>query len=94
MVGIFATSSDIEKATEEIIKMSRFNHPNVMPLIGVCLAPSEHGNSSVGPSIVMPFMAKGSLLDYLRKEASNLIATNEDEVGMTHAPKLCVYNFC
>ena len=80
MLGIFATASDIEKATDEIIKMSHFNHPNVMTLIGVCVAPSEQGNSSVGPSIVMPYMAQGSLLDYLRKEADNLIAVNEDEV--------------
>ena len=60
--------------------MSRFNHPNVMTLIGVCLAPSNEGEVSVGPSIVMPFMAKGSLLDYLRKEAGNLIADTEHEV--------------
>lgn len=79
MLGIFATSSDIEKATEEILKMSHFDHHNVMALLGVCMAPSEQG-SSVGPSIIMPFMARGSLLDYLRKESDNLIAANEDEV--------------
>ena len=65
--------------------MSRFNHPNVMMLIGVCLAPSNEGETSLGPSIVMPFMDKGSLLDYLRKEAGNLIATNEDEEVFLHA---------
>ena len=60
--------------------MRNFDHPNVMTLIGVCVAPSEEGQSSVGPSIIMPFMAKGSLLDYLRNEADNLFAANEDEV--------------
>lgn len=80
VLGIFATSSDIEQATEEILKMNHFNHINVMSLLGVCMAPSEEGKASVGPSIVMPFMEKGSLLDYLRKEASNLHASNDDEV--------------
>ena len=59
--------------------MYRFNHPNVMSLVGVCMDPSDQG-SSAGPSMVMPFMAKGSLLDYLRKEASHLKATTENEV--------------
>lgn len=63
--------------------MRHFNHRNVMSLIGVCVAPSEQGHSSVGPSIVMPFMAKGSLLDYLRKEADNLFAADEDDVRVT-----------
>ena len=57
--------------------MHRFQHPNVMSLIGVCMGPSDE-DSSAGPCIVMPFMAKGSLLDYLRKEADNLFAESED----------------
>ena len=84
LLGIFATSSDIEKVTQEIVKMSRFDHPNVMKLVGVCVAPAEQGGNSVGPSIVMPFMAKGSLLEYLRKEADILFATSEEEVNRGH----------
>ena len=56
VIGIFATSSDIETLTEEIIKMSRFSHPNVVKLLGVCVAPA--GGSFMGPSIVMPFMGR------------------------------------
>ena len=46
--------------------MKDFNHPHVMPLIGVCL--------DVGPgtSMVMPYMANGSVLEYLRKERNGL----------------------
>ena len=51
---------------EESVKMKRFNHPNVMNLIGVCI------NAGPAPYIVMPFMANGSLLSYLRKERSRL----------------------
>ena len=67
------TDSDLEKVIAEVNKMKKMHHPNVMPLIGVCL------NNSRGLSIVMPFMANGSLLDYLRKERANLhLKSNSD----------------
>ena len=50
VVGIFATKSDIEKMSKKIEKMQHFDHPNMMSLIGVCLAPSEYESSSSGPS--------------------------------------------
>ena len=49
------------------MKMKQFNHPNVMNLIGVCM------DAGPAPYIVMPFMANGSLLSYLRKERPNLL---------------------
>ena len=80
VLGIFVTSKDIENVSAEILKMSRFDHPNVMQLIGVCVAPSAHGDNGTGPCIVMPFMAKGSLLDFLRKEADNLCVESEGDI--------------
>ena len=77
--GIFTTASDIESVSKEIEKMQQFDHPNVISLIGVCMAPSTEGASSTGPCIVMPFMAKGSLLDQLRKESDKLTVTSEDD---------------
>jgi len=47
--------------------MQSFKHPNVMSLIGVC------ENFCGGPAIVMPFMANGSVLDYLRRERKSLV---------------------
>ena len=47
--------------------MQQFNHPNVLTLTGVCL----DGGST--PFLVMPFMANGSLVSYLRKERQNLV---------------------
>ena len=61
-----STASDVEKMLAEIAKMGNLNHPNVMPLIGVCID-EEHGMS-----IVMPFMANGSLLAYLKRERHTL----------------------
>ena len=59
---------------EESLKMSSFDHPNVLSLVGVCL---DLGQT---PLIVMPFMARGSLLSYLKKERPNLtIAENSDD---------------
>ena len=52
---------------EEVLKMQAFHHLHVMSLIGVCL------DSGAGPAIVMPYMANGSLLDYLRKERDSLL---------------------
>ena len=54
---------------EESLKMSRFKHPHVMGLIGVCL------DAGPAPYIVMPYMANGCLLDYLKKERKNIVLT-------------------
>ena len=62
---------------EESVKMKQFNHPNVMNLIGVCM------DAGPAPYIVMPFMANGSLLSYLRKERPYLLldqTADEDSV--------------
>ena len=53
--------------------MSRFTHPHVMGLIGVCL------DSGPAPFIVMPFMANGSLLYYLKRERKNIVLSEDDD---------------
>ncbi len=58
--------------------MKDFSHPNVLSLIGVSL---DAGQS---PYIVMPYMANGSLLNYLKKERPNLTFD-------TKAPEEMVY---
>ena len=52
--------------------MSTFNHPNVLTLKGVCL------DGGPAPYIIMPYMANGSLLTYLKGNRKTLIATSED----------------
>ena len=52
--------------------MAKFDHPNVMKLLGVSV------NKSGNLFLVMPFMAQGSLLSYLRKNRAELIIENED----------------
>ena len=69
--GIFS-ASDLNSLVEESLKMSNFNHPNVMKLIGVCIDRDT-------PYIVMPYMTNGSLLSYLRNNREDLTTSDEDE---------------
>ena len=68
----------------EISKMKDFQHPNVMSLIGVCL------DAGPGVSIVMPFMANGSLLDYLKKERDNLYLSETNEIDEVAKSTYCI----
>ena len=64
---------------EESLKMKQFSHPNVMYLIGVCM------DAGPAPYIVMPFMANGSLLSYLRKERPNLLLNETADEDLVRA---------
>ena len=69
---------DVDKFVGESLKMSRFKHAHVMGLIGVCL------DAGSAPYIVMPYMANGSLLKYLKRERNVIVpldGKDEDEVG-------------
>ena len=55
----------VQNALKEIIKMKNFNHLNVMKFVGVCMATAVSGEA---PSIILPYMAGGSLLDQLSLE--------------------------
>lgn len=60
--GLLHISSpkDIECLLQEALLMKDFNHPNVMPLIGLVV----HKEGS--PQLVMPFMYNGDLLKFVR----------------------------
>ena len=69
---------NIEDMNKESEKMMQFNHANVMTLIGLCTDVGE------APYIVMPFMANGSLLAYLRKNRPHLNIAEEAGSIMVH----------
>ena len=75
VTGYF-NETDIDKIKEESVKMKQFHHPNVMSLVGVCL------DGGPAPYIVMPYMAKGSLQSYLKKER-NILALDESAARRT-----------
>ena len=58
---------------KESSKMYGFQHPHVVALIGVCL------DGGPAPYIIMPFMANGSLLAYLRRNRDSLLVSNEED---------------
>ena len=62
----------VRNMLEECSRMSTFDHVNVLTLIGVCL------DGGPAPYIIMPFMANGSLLAYLKKNRSSLVISSED----------------
>ena len=51
--------------------MYTLDHPNVLTLSGVCL------DGGTAPYIIMPFMANGSLLAYLKNNRSTLVVSQE-----------------
>ena len=71
--GLF-TVNDVHNMTDEILKMKHFDHPNVMTLIGVCVSIGG------GPAIIMPYMENGSLLSYLRKDKTNIIMNDDQDI--------------
>ena len=79
--GLFSTR-DLYSMVEEIMIMQAFNHPNVMALVGVSFDMNQV------PSMVMPLMANGSLLSYLKRDRVRLLlpadASEEETVCHFH----------
>ena len=85
----FYGKSDINSLLDECIIMASFNNLNVLPLTGVCL------DLGPAPYIIMPFMSRGSLLSYLKKERPNLTLadTNDEDVILNvrkHLLSICL----
>ena len=68
----FYDHSMVKDMLKECSRMSKFNHIHVLTLKGVCL------DGGPAPYIIMPFMANGSLLAYLRKNRKSLVISQED----------------
>ena len=56
----------------ESSKMYKFKHQNVLTLNGVCL------DGGPAPFIIMPFMANGSLLAYLKKNRKSWVISFDE----------------
>ena len=59
---------------DESLKMKQFSHRNVLSLIGVCL------DAGPAPYIIMPYMANGSLLAFLKKERKSLVLSESTDL--------------
>ena len=58
---------------KECSKMNNFSHSNVLTLSGVCL------DGGTAPYLIMPFMANGSLLAYLKNNRGTLVVFHESK---------------
>ncbi|MCG8626709.1 MAG: protein kinase [Proteobacteria bacterium] len=75
----FYDGSTVRDMLKECSKMSKFDHPNILTLRGVCL------DGGPAPYIIMPFMANGNLLTYLKDNRKTLIIASgceENEVSL------------
>ena len=76
----FYDRSTIREMLKECTKMHKFDHPNVLTLRGVCL------DGGPAPYIIMPFLANGSLLAYLRKNRGTLVVSCKEQSEVTSYP--------
>ena len=56
---------------KESLQMKDFQHRNVMGLLGVCL------DAGPAPYLVLPYMANGDLLSYLKANREQLVLSAE-----------------
>ena len=82
------TKKDIESIKEEMLKMSQFDHINVLSLIGVCL------DAGPAPLIIMPYMSNGSLLSYLKKERANMTLAKRVDIEIIKTTKKQLLSMC
>ena len=73
VLGFFDTIA-VEELFKECAKMINLNHPNVLTLSGVCM------DRGPVPYIVLPYMANGSLLNYLKKKRTILVHNDSSQV--------------
>eukprot|EP00731_Ephydatia_muelleri_P036148 Em0206g3a len=85
--GLF-TMDDLCSMMGEILKMQDFHHPHVMTLIGVSF------DANHTPSMVMPFMANGSLLSYLKNNRSSLLLAQAAEEEKIHTAQKLLMKMC
>ena len=62
--------------------MKNFHHQHVMTLKGVCL------DGGPVPYLILPYMANGSLLSYIRKEQTNLVIMEEADIKANNGEML------
>lgn len=69
----FYDKTTVRDMLKECSKMSHFDHPNVLKMIGVCL------DGGPAPFLIMPFMVNGSLLAHLRNSRPRLVVSQQNK---------------
>ena len=58
-------NENLKSFVNEWILMKKLDHPNVLPILGICLESSHERGL---PFMIMPFMLYGDLKSYLKKK--------------------------
>lgn len=82
----FFDQNRVADMVKESVKMYGFEHPHVLSVIGVCV------DAGPAPYIVMPFMANGSLLTYIKKEKMNLVVPIDSDDHQLASINLCLFS--
>ena len=69
----FIDKMAVQELLSEYVKMKNLNHLHIMTLKGICL------DGGPVPYIVLPYMANGSSLSYLKKERKNLTISRAND---------------
>ena len=77
--GADISLSNAKQFIEECIVTSKFDHPNVLNLIGVSLNPDD-----VTIHMIMPFMHHGDAKSFLKSARGAMIE-------FSHFPEVCMY---
>ena len=64
----------LELFLNECALMMKLSHPNILPIIGICLK-SDHESGL--PFMLLPFMVNGDLKSYLRKKRNNPVCVDQ-----------------
>ena len=59
---------NLQSFLNECVLMKKLNHPNVLPILGICL---ESNDETGLPFMLLPFMVNGDLRSYLKKKRKN-----------------------
>ena len=84
----FIDNEAVQELLSECVKMKNLSHLNVMTLKGVCL------DGGPVPYIVLPYMANGSVLSYLKKERSNLTVSTAGDISGEEGKQSQVSTMC
>ena len=61
-------NENLQSFLNECVLMKKLNHPNVLPILGICL---ESNDETGLPFMLLPFMVNGDLRSYLKKKRKN-----------------------
>lgn len=71
--------------------MFRLDHPNVLPLLGVCVDPDDDNLFK----IILPFMANGDLKSFLKQNREDPTSSDEyKDVCTLHTHLVALFSSC